>query len=74
LRRIPTAKKDTAVNAIDKVAARLTLLEGVNISPAELETIANEIEDNQRIVAELEAFAQDTPWISLQAQPPGKKA
>jgi hypothetical protein len=62
------------VNASDKIAARLTLLEGVNISPADLETIAKEIEDNQRIVAELEAFAQSTPWISLQDQPPGKKA
>lgn len=62
------------MNATDKVAARLTLLGGVNISSADLETIANEIEDNQRIVAELEAFAQDTPWISLQVQPPGKKA
>ena len=62
------------MNATDKVAARLTLLEGVNISPADLETIADEIEDNQRIVDELEAFAQDTPWISLQVQPPGKKA
>ena len=62
------------MNATDKVAARLTLLEGVNISPANLETIANEIEDNQRIVAELEAFAQGTLWISLQVQPPGKKA
>jgi hypothetical protein len=56
------------------MAARLTLLEGVNISPADLETIANEIEDNQRIVAELEEFAQGTPWTSLQVQPPGKKA
>jgi hypothetical protein len=66
--------EDTAVNASDKIAARLTLLEGVNISPADLETIANEIEDNQRIVAELEAFAQGAPWTSLQVQPPGKKA
>jgi hypothetical protein len=55
------------------MAARLTLLQGVNISPADLETIANEIEDNQRIVAELEAFAQGTPWISLQVQPQEKK-
>jgi hypothetical protein len=56
------------------MAARLTLLQGVNISPADLETIAHEIEDNQRIIAELEAFAQGTPWISLQVQPPEKKA
>ena len=62
------------MSANDKMAARLTLLEGVNIASAELETIADEIEDNQRIVAELEAFAQGTPWISLQVQPPGKKA
>ena len=62
------------MNANDKMTARLTLLEGVNISPADLETIADEIEDNQRILAELEAFAQGTPWISLQVQPPAKKA
>jgi hypothetical protein len=62
------------VDAIDKIAARLTLLEGVNISPDDLETVANEIEDNRRIVAELEAFAEGTPWISLQVQPPGNKA
>lgn len=62
------------MNANDKLTARLMLLEGVNISPADLETIADEIEDNQRIVAELEAFAQGTPWISLQVQPPEKKA
>jgi hypothetical protein len=62
------------VNANDKLAARLTLLEGADVAPADLEKIADEIEDNQRIVAELEAFAQGTPWISLQIQPPGKKA
>ena len=62
------------MNATDKISARLTLVEGVNISPADLETIANEIEDNQRIVTELEEFAQGTPWISLQIQPLGKKA
>lgn len=67
-------KRDTAVNTTDKMTTRLMLLEGVDIAPADLETIANEIEDNQRIVAELEAFAQGTPWISLQIQPPGKKA
>ena len=62
------------MNATDKIRARLALLEGVNISPADLETIASEIEDNQRIVAELEAFAEGTPWISHQVQPSGKKA
>lgn len=58
----------------DKLAARLALLEGADIAPADLETIAAEIEDNRRIVAELEAFAQAIPWVSHQIQPAGKKA
>ena len=58
----------------DKLAHRLALLEGGAFSPTELEAIANEIEDNQRVVAELEEFARDTPWISHQAQPAGRKA
>ena len=31
------------------------------------------IEDLERVVAELEEFAQATPWISLQAQPESKQ-
>jgi hypothetical protein len=58
----------------DKVAQRLALLEGVDLSKADLESIAVEIKDFERVVAELEEFGQDTPWISLQVQPPGKKA
>ncbi|MGZ8425924.1 MAG: hypothetical protein ACXWYD_13315 [Candidatus Binatia bacterium] len=58
----------------DKLAQRLALLEGVEFSPADLAAIANEIEDNQRIVAELEEFANDTAWISHQTQPTGRKA
>ena len=58
----------------DKVAQRLALLEGVNLSKADLESIATEIEDLERVVAELEEFGQSTPWISQQVQPPGKKA
>ncbi len=58
----------------DKVAHRLALLEGVNLSKADLEFIANEIKDLERVMAELEEFGQGTPWISLQALPPGKKA
>jgi hypothetical protein len=57
----------------DNVAHRLALLEGVTLSPAELESIVKEIEDNERVVAELEEFSQGTPWISLQSQPAGKK-
>ena len=57
----------------DKIGHRLALLEGVSLPPADLESIATEIEDLDRIVAELEEFGQGTPWISLQAQPSGKK-
>jgi hypothetical protein len=57
----------------DKVAHRLALLEGVSLSPAELEAIVKEIEDNERVVSELEEFGRGTRWISLQTQPAGKK-
>jgi len=58
----------------DKVAHRLALLEGVTLSKADLESIANEIEELERVVAELEEFGQVTPWIYQQVQPPGQKA
>jgi hypothetical protein len=62
------------MNHRDKLAHRLALLEGVNLSTAEIESVVSEIEDFDRIVGELEEFGQDTAWISLQAQPTGKKA
>lgn len=58
----------------DKLAHRLALLEGVEFSPADLEAIAHEIEDNLRVVAELEEFGSDSAWISHQAQPSERKA
>ena len=58
----------------DKLAQRLALLEGVTFSPADLAAIAHEIEDNLRVVAELEEFSNDTAWISHQAQPADRKA
>jgi aldehyde:ferredoxin oxidoreductase len=58
----------------DKVAQRLALLEGADLSKSDLESIATEIEDLERVMAELEEFGQATPWISQQVQPPGKKA
>jgi hypothetical protein len=57
----------------DKTAHRLALLEGVDFSPADLESIISEIEDLQRVVAELEEFAQGSPWTAQQVQPPDKK-
>lgn len=58
----------------DKVSQRLALLDGVNLSAADIEFIVTEIKDLERVVAELEEFGQSTPWISQQVQPPGKKA
>lgn len=61
------------MNDDDKLAHRLSLLEGVKFSSADLDAIAKEILDNQRVAAELEEFAKNTAWISHQAQPAGKK-
>jgi hypothetical protein len=58
----------------DRLTQRLALLEGGEFSPADLDAIANEIEDNLRVVAELEKFSKDTAWISHQAQPADRKA
>ncbi len=57
----------------DKIAHRLALLEEVEFSATDLEFITAEIADLERVVAELEEFAQGTPWISQQAQPASKK-
>lgn len=62
------------MNDTDKIAQRLALLDGVNLSTADIESIVTEIKDFERVVAELEEFGQSTPWISQQVQPPGKKA
>ena len=58
----------------DRVAHRLALIEGVSLSKADLQFITNEIEELETVMAELEEFGQDTPWIFQQVQPPGKKA
>ncbi len=58
----------------DNFAQRLALLEGVTFSAADLEAISKEIDDNLRVVAELEEFSKDTAWISHQAQPANRKA
>ena len=57
----------------DKFAHRLALSDGAIFSPSDLESIVQEIEDNQRIVTELEEFSQGDPWIASQVQPAGKK-
>jgi len=52
----------------EKLAQRLALLDGINLSPADLEWIASEVEDLERVVAELEEFSRDTPWTAMQVQ------
>ena len=53
----------------EKHAHRLALLSAVELSREELNSIVAEIDDMERVVAELEEFGKDTPWISLQVQP-----
>jgi hypothetical protein len=62
------------LKSTDKVARRLALLDGVDLSQAYLDAIVAEIEDLDRIVAELEEFAEGTPWVSQQLQPATNKA
>jgi len=57
----------------DKLAYRLALLEGVSLSPVDVESIIKDIEDNERVVAELEEFSQGIPWVTMQLQPTSKK-
>lgn len=61
------------MNDREKIAHRLALLQRVNLSPTDLEAIVGELEDLDRVVAELETFGQDTPWVAQQMQPTGKK-
>ena len=69
--RYPATEDDMAEK--NTLTKRLALLEEVSLSPTEVASVVGEIEDLDRIVAELEEFGQATPWISLQTQPSGKK-
>jgi uncharacterized protein Yka (UPF0111/DUF47 family) len=62
------------MNDKEKNACRLSLLDEVILSQADRESILTEIEDLDRILVELEEFAQETPWVSAQIQPGAKKA
>ena len=53
----------------EKHAHRLALLRGIDLPAQDLDAIAAEIDVLERVVAELEEFGKETPWISLQAQP-----
>jgi hypothetical protein len=53
----------------ERVARRLALLEGLNLSQADRESIAAELELFDRVLPELEAFADGVSWPSLPVQP-----
>ena len=53
----------------NRFAHRLALLGAVEFSATDLEVMTSEIAEMDRVLTELEEFAQDTPWVSLQAQP-----
>jgi hypothetical protein len=57
----------------EKVANRMALIKDVDLSEDDLGSIAAELEDLDRIVGELDEFAQATPWVSQQVQPAGSK-
>jgi hypothetical protein len=65
--------KEKPVSEKNRFAYRLALLGAVEFSASDLELITSEIAEMDRILADLEDFAQDTPWVSLQAQPIEKK-
>jgi hypothetical protein len=53
----------------ERITRRLALLEGLTLSPKDLESIAAELELFDRALQELEAFAEGVPWPSLPVQP-----
>ncbi|MBM4261155.1 MAG: hypothetical protein FJ145_06890 [Deltaproteobacteria bacterium] len=57
----------------EKHAHRLAMLQGVEFSPADIDEILAEVDDIERVVAELEEFCKNTPWFSQQTQPEGGK-
>jgi hypothetical protein len=62
------------MNSKIDLAHRLAMLEGVEFSAADIDAIGAEVEDLQRVIAELDEFGQPTPWVSQQIQPAGEKA
>lgn len=55
--------------ASERAARRLGLLEGLHLSPLDLESIVAEFEHFDEALRELEAFAEGVPWPSLPIQP-----
>ena len=62
------------MNEKEKLAARLAPLDGIDLSATDIDHITEEVKDIERVVAELEEFARDVPWVSQPIQPSGTKA
>ncbi|MBI4492242.1 MAG: Asp-tRNA(Asn)/Glu-tRNA(Gln) amidotransferase subunit GatA [Chloroflexi bacterium] len=56
--------------AAERLASRLALLEGVQLSEADLDSIVAEIEAYDQVLAVLEPFAEDVSWLDLPVPPP----
>lgn len=52
-----------------KIARRLVLLEGVELSQVDLQAVIADLEAFDQALAELTPFAEAQPWLALQAQP-----
>jgi hypothetical protein len=55
--------------ASERTARRLGLLEGLRLSPVDVESIVAEFENFDQALRELETFAEGVPWPSLPIQP-----
>jgi hypothetical protein len=62
------------VSEKNRFAHRLALLGAAEFSANDLELITSEIAEMDRVLTELEEFAHDTPWVSLQTQPMKKSS
>jgi hypothetical protein len=60
------------MNGKPKVAHRMALLKDADLSAEDLGSIAAELEDLDRIIAELDEFAQGSVLVSQQVQPHSK--
>ena len=55
--------------ASERISRRLALLEDFRLTPADLEFIVAELEDYDRALRELQAFAEGSSWLALPVQP-----
>lgn len=57
---------------MEKVALRLALLKGIEVSATDLQAISAELQVFDRMLVELELFSKGVPWIAVQVHGPEK--